>query len=47
MGRYKEIDAWPDTTEFTQDSWNHLQEIMIEAGQLEEKAPYNKLIYEK
>lgn len=47
VGRYKEIDAWPDTTEFTQDSWNHLQEIMIEAGQLEEKAPYNKLIYEK
>jgi len=45
--RYKSINAWPKTTEFKEESWNHLQDIMIEAGQLETKVPYNELIYEK
>ncbi|MBP3840593.1 MAG: ABC transporter substrate-binding protein [Bacilli bacterium] len=45
--RYKSIEAWPKTTEFKEDSWNHLQDIMIEAGQLETKVPYKELIYEK
>ena len=45
--RYKKINAWPKTTEFSEKSWNHLQDIMIEAGQLKEKASYSKLIYEK
>ena len=43
--RYREIDAWPKTTDFTEDSFNHLQDIMIENGTLESKVPYNKLIY--
>lgn len=47
VSRYKEINAWPDTINFSEESWNHLQEIMIEAGQLKEKASYQKLIYEK
>lgn len=45
--RYKEINAWPDTTEFKEESWKHLQEIMMEAEQLEKEVPYKTLIYEK
>ena len=45
--RYKEINAWPEKAVFTEESWNHLQEIMIEANQLEKKVDYKTLIYEK
>ena len=43
--RYRDIDAWPETTEFSEDSFNHLQDIMIDYGAIEEKVPYNKLMY--
>ena len=45
--RYKENDTWPKTTTFTEESFDHLQNIVIEAGFLEEKVPYEKLIYVK
>ena len=45
--RYKENDTWPTTTTFTEESFDHLQNIVIEAGFLEEKVPYEKLIYTK
>ena len=45
--RYKEINAWPEKTKFTEKSWNHLQEIMLKANQLEKKVDYKTLIYEK
>jgi len=45
--RYKENDTWPTTTTFTKESFDHLQNIVIEAGFLEEKVPYEKLIYTK
>lgn len=45
--RYKEIEAWPSTTEFKEESFSHLQDIMISAYALEEKVPYNDLIYIK
>lgn len=45
VGRYREIDAWPATTSFTEESFNHLQDIMIDAGELEEKVPYSELSY--
>lgn len=45
--RYKSIDVWPTTTEFKEESFNHLQDIMINAGELDEKVPYNELIYKK
>ncbi len=45
IGRYREIDAWPTTTSFTEESFNHLQNIMIDAGELEEKVPYSELSY--
>lgn len=43
--RYRSIDAWPTTTKFSQESFDHLQEIMIDNGQIESKVPYSKLIY--
>ena len=45
--RYKENDTWPKTTTFTEESFDHLQNIVIEAGFLEEKVPYEELIYVK
>ena len=45
--RYKSIDVWPTTTEFKETSFNHLQDIMINAGELDEKVPYKELIYKK
>lgn len=43
--RYRENDTWPKTTTFTKKSFDHLQDIMIDYGALNEKVPYNKLIY--
>ena len=43
--RYKKQEAWPKTTEFTEESFLHLQDIMISAGELEEKVAYKDLIY--
>ena len=43
--RYREIDAWPTTTKFSKKSFDHLQDIMIDYGEITEKVPYNKLMY--
>ena len=43
--RYRKIDAWPKTTSFSEESFDHLQDIMIENKDLEEKVSYSKLIY--
>ncbi len=43
--RYRDIDAWPKTTDFSEDSFNHLQDIMIDNGAIDKKVPYDKLIY--
>ena len=42
--RYKENDAWMKDTYFTEKSFDHLQDIMISAGELKEKVPYKKLV---
>lgn len=42
--RYKDNDAWMKNTYFTEESFNHLQDIMIEAGELQNKVPYNDLV---
>lgn len=41
--RYRSIDAWPKTTEFKEASFDHLQEIMQAAGELDEKVPFDEL----
>jgi len=45
--RYREIDAWPRTTDFSKKSFDHLQNIMIDNKVLDKKVSYNKLIYEE
>lgn len=45
--RYRNIEAWPKTTEFTEESFNHLQEIMQDAKQLDEKVKFEDLMYER
>lgn len=47
IDRYKKADTWPTTTTFTEESFNHMQDIMINANQLEKKVSYNDLIYIK
>lgn len=42
--RYKDNDAWMKDTYFTEESFNHLQDIMIEAGELDKKVPYDDLV---
>lgn len=42
--RYKDIDSWFDTTYIGEEDFNHVQDIMKNAGQLETSAPYQKLV---
>ncbi len=42
--RYKEIDAWAHSPVFTAESFDRLQDIMETAGELEQRAPYDKLV---
>lgn len=42
--RYKSIDAWKSTPEMTKESFERLQTIMEEAGELDKKAPFEKVI---
>ena len=44
VARYRSINAWPKTTTFTKESFEHLQDIMISAGELEKRVNYNDLI---
>ena len=43
--RYKTYDAWPESSNITKEDFDHLQEIMKSSGELEKKAPYDKLVY--
>lgn len=45
--RYRTIDAWPETTEFSEESFEHLQEIMQHSNQLDEKVSFKDLMYER
>ena len=47
IDRYKKADTWPQTTDFTEESFNLLQDIMINANQLDKKVDYQELIYKK
>lgn len=47
IDNYKSVDTWPTTTEFTKESFNHLQDIMINANELKEKVTYEDLVYTK
>ena len=41
---YKDIDAWNENPILKEESFNRLQDVMIEAGELKEKVPYKEII---
>lgn len=47
IDQYKKTDTWPKSTTFTEESFNHMQDIMINAQQLDKKVNYKDLIYIK
>lgn len=42
--RYMDIDAWYDTSFISEKDFNHIQEIIDNAGELDKKTPYDKLV---
>lgn len=44
---YKDGDAWKENITINEKEWNHIQDIIIEAGELDSYAPYEDLIYTK
>ena len=42
--RYRDIDSWYTTTYISENDFNHIQEIMENAGELDTRAPYEKLV---
>ena len=42
--RYKDNDAWKKNTYFSKEEFDHLQDIMIEAKELDKKVPYDDLV---
>lgn len=45
INQYKKTNTWPTTTKFIEESFIHMQDIMINANQLENYVNYNDLIY--
>jgi len=41
---YKDIDAWKTTPDMKEESFELLQTVMKEAGELTQKAPFNKVV---
>ena len=44
---YKDIDAWNETPVLKEEAYNRLEEVMTMAGELDKKAPYEKVINNK
>ena len=42
--KYKDIDAWKENPILKEEAFDKLQEIMTEAGELEQTAPYDKVV---
>ncbi len=42
--KYKDIDAWKENPIMKEEAFDKLQIIMTEAGELEKKAPYDKVV---
>ena len=42
--RYKDIDAWNETPVLEKESFERLQTVMQEAGELETKASYELIV---
>ena len=44
INRYIDIDAWFETTTIKEEDFNHIEEIMASAKELDKKAPFDKLV---
>lgn len=44
VGRYRNIDAWYDTTNITEEGFNHMQDIVEFNGFLDKRVDYNTLV---
>ena len=44
---YKEIDAWNETPVLTKESFERLQDVISKAGELDKKAPFEKIVNNK
>lgn len=44
---YMNIDAWFDNTYIEEDDFNHIQDIIENANELDKRAPYDKLVTNK
>ena len=42
--RYYDQDTWKDNLVFEEDSFNLLQDILEDAGELDKRAPYKDLV---
>ena len=47
VDRYKNGEAWKHNITINEEEWQHIQEIIEAASELDEYAPYDKLIYSK
>ena len=47
VDRYKKGEAWKKNITINRDEWQHIQEIIDAAGELDKYAPYDDLIYNK
>ena len=45
--RYKDIDVWNKTPVMTEEAFNKLQDVIEEAGELEKRADYEKVVNNK
>ena len=45
--RYRDNDSWFKTTYIEEEAFNHIQDIMESAGELNKRAPYSDLVTNK
>lgn len=45
IDEYKNGEAWKENITINEKEWEHIQEIIIEAGELQKYVPYDDLIY--
>lgn len=44
VGRYRQADVWCKTPYFSEEGLNRLMDVMEEAGELDKRAPFNKIV---
>lgn len=44
IARYRKIEAWPVDVNFSEESFDRLQMIMLDYGAIDKKVPYDKMI---